>query len=62
MLRWGIMTPCFPVNPLALQTSKKPSIFSLTPPMGWISPFWLTEPVTAMSCRRGMPAMLERRA
>ena len=36
------------------QTSKNPSIFSLTPPIGWISPRWFTEPVTAMACRSGM--------
>src|SRR5438309_8638769 len=40
----GIITPWRPVSPSALHTAKYPSIFSLTPPMGWISPFWLTEP------------------
>ena len=29
----GMSTPCLPVNPFALQTSKKPSIFWFTPPM-----------------------------
>lgn len=35
---------------------------AVNPPTGWISPFWLMEPVTAKFCFRGMPEMLERRA
>ena len=35
----GIMTPCSPVRPLSLHISKNPSIFSLTPPIAWTSPF-----------------------
>ena len=48
-----MMAPCLPVKPLCRQTSKKPSIFSLTPPIACTSPIWLTEPVTAKHCRIG---------
>jgi hypothetical protein len=58
----GMMTPCFPVRPLDLQTSKKPSIFWLTPPMAWICPFWLIDPVTAMPWWMGISDRLERMA
>ena len=53
--RWtcGISTPCCPFSPRARQTSKKPSIFSLTPPIACTSPHWLTEPVTASDCLIG---------
>ena len=44
----GIITPCSPFSPLSLHISKNPSIFSFTPPIDCISPFWLTEPVTAI--------------
>ncbi len=50
---FGISTPCFSLSPRARQMSKKPSIFSLTPPMACISPHWLTEPVTASDCLIG---------
>ena len=58
-LERGIRTPWSPVRPRAAQRSKKPSIFSLTPPIAWTSPCWLTEPVTASDCRSGTSA--ERR-
>jgi len=38
----------FPFQASGLQTSKKPSIFKLTPPMAEFLPFWFTEPVTAI--------------
>ena len=44
------------------QTAKKPSIFSLTPPMAWTWPRWLTEPVTAKRCWMGTPESDDRRA
>ena len=50
---FGISTPCCSLRPRARQTSKKPSIFSLTPPMACTSPHWLTEPVTASDCLIG---------
>ena len=34
MFCFGIITPSFPANPLCLQTLKKPSILSFTPPIG----------------------------
>ena len=58
----GIMTPWEPVSPFALQISKNPSIFSFTPPMGWTSPLWFMEPVTAMPWSSGTPERLEKRA
>ena len=58
----GISTPWSPVSPRALQRSKKPSIFSLTPPMAWTSPYWLTEPVTANDCAMGTRAIAESSA
>ena len=61
-LEIGIITPCSPLKPRALQTSKKPSIFSLTPPMACTSPCWLTEPVTAKDCLIGASASAESRA
>ena len=30
--------------------------------MGWTSPYWFTEPVTAMYCRMGLPERLESSA
>ena len=52
-----MITPCPFRCPRALQRSKKPSIFSLTPPIAWISPCWLTEPVIASDWRTGASAM-----
>ena len=46
----------------ALQMSKKPSIFSLTPPIAWMAPCWLTEPVTARSWRSGSSASADSSA
>ena len=40
-------TPCVPVSPFALQTSKKPSILRVAPPIAWTRPCWSTDPVTA---------------
>jgi len=34
----GIKMPCVPVSPLIRHTSKNPSIFSLIPPIAWMSP------------------------
>lgn len=56
-LRRGISTPCWPVRPIISQLRKKPSIFSLMPPTGSISPCWFSAPVTAMPWRTGTPAM-----
>jgi len=42
-LEAGMSTPWSPVSPRAWHRSKKPSIFSFTPPMAWISPSWFTE-------------------
>jgi len=55
-----MITPCSPVRPSALHTSKKPSILLLAPPMACTTPAWFTEPVTAMLCRSGMPDRLDR--
>ena len=55
-------TPCSPVRPRASHRSKKPSIFSLTPPMACTSPDWLTEPVTANDWLMGAPEMAESSA
>ena len=44
------------------QMSKKPSIFSLTPPIAWMAPCWLTEPVTARSWRSGSSASADSSA
>ena len=55
----GIITPFSPFKPLDLHTLKKPSILSVTPPTGWISPFWFTEPVTARLCFIGIPERLD---
>ncbi len=60
MFRFGIITPCFPVKPFSLHISKNPSIFSLTPPIGCISPFWLTDPVTAIYCLIDTPDMPDK--
>ena len=43
-----------------MQIWKNPSILSFTPPIGWISPFWLTEPVTAIAWLIGIPAKLDK--
>ena len=56
-LACGTITPCVPSSPRAAQMSKKPSIFSLTPPIGCTSPNWLTEPVTARHCLTGTSAI-----
>jgi hypothetical protein len=50
------------VRPRRAQTSKKPSIFSLTPPMAWICPCWSTEPVTAKDWRMGASASADSSA
>jgi hypothetical protein len=42
--------------------SKKPSIFSLTPPMACTSPNWFTEPVTASDWRIGASASADSSA
>ena len=42
-----------------MQILKNPSIFSFTPPIGCISPFWFTEPVTAIDWFIGIPERLE---
>ena len=54
--------PWDPVSPLSEQSRKKPSIFSFTPPTGWISPCWFTDPVTAKPWSMGTPDNSERRA
>ena len=61
-LALGMRTPCSPFRRRPLHTSKKPWIFSLTPPMACIRPFWSTEPVTASDCLSGMPARAESSA
>ena len=43
-------------------TSKKPSTFSLTPPIACTWPIWFTEPVTAQHWRTGSAASAESRA
>lgn len=50
----GDETPWLPVKPFLAQISKKPSIFSLTPPIGCTLPSWLIEPVMARSCLNGI--------
>ena len=60
MFCFGIITPCVPFKPLILHIWKNPSILSFAPPIGWISPFWLTEPVTAIAWLIGIPDKLER--
>ena len=62
MLLAGMITPCRPVKPVVWQASKKPSIFSLTPPIAWIRPCWSTEPVTAKDWLIGASASAESRA
>ena len=59
MFIFGIITPWLAVKPFCLHISKNPSIFSFTPPIGCISPFWLTEPVTAIYCLIGIFAIDE---
>ena len=58
----GIITLWLPSKPLSLHIWKNPSIFSLTPPIGCISPFWFTDPVTAKDWLIGIPDKLESRA
>jgi hypothetical protein len=55
-------TPWPSAKPRARQTSKKPSIFSLTPPIAWMRPCWSTEPVTARDCRIGASASADSSA
>ena len=57
-----MMTPWEPSSPRAEQTSKNPSIFSLTPPIGWTSPPWFMDPVIAIDCRSGTSAIAESSA
>ena len=55
-------TPWAPVSPRAAQTSKNPSIFSFTPPIGWTSPCWFIDPVIASDCRIGTSPIAESSA
>lgn len=59
MLEAGTTTPCRPVSPACRHTSKNPSTFSLTPPIAWMRPCWLTEPVIATPWRIGASASAE---
>ena len=49
-------------HPRAWQMSKKPSIFSFTPPIGCTRPYWFTEPVMASDWRIGTAASAESSA
>ncbi len=51
-----------PVSPRASHSAKKPSIFSLTPPIACTWPRWLTEPVTASDCPIGTSARADMSA
>src|SRR5215469_10480335 len=58
----GMITPCRPVKPVIRQASKKPSIFSLTPPIAWIRPSWSTEPAAEKAAEDQDTLGMERAA
>ena len=50
------------IQTVSHSASQVEELYETGSPMGWISPFWFTEPVTAILCLIGRPARLDNMA